>query len=418
MKFKNLKLSAKKILLVILLSTAFFRLLHIDYPKGYVFDEVYHSFTAREFLAGHKEAWEYWTTPPEGVAYEWTHPPLAKEIMALSMFVFRTTDAWAYRVPGVLMGVFSVYLLYLIGKELFKRESTALIAALIFSMDGLNFVQSRSGMNDIYFVTFMLSSLLFFLRKRFIISALLLGLSLASKWTALYALGFYLLLFLIQLFRAKNGKDRALVLNFAFYPLILPIIYMASYIPFFWLGHSLTQFIELQQQMWWYHTGLKATHDYASAWWSWPLNLYPVWYFVDYHENNIISNIFASGNPVVFWLGCGALLTSLWEFWKRKSLALLIVLTGYFSFWLPWAVSPRIMFLYHFSPSVPFLCLALAYQLDQMRDEKNYKLTLALIIGMIILSFLLLYPILTGLPIPKDLMLNFFRTNLTKNPFG
>ncbi|MBI3485791.1 hypothetical protein HY025_02495, partial [Candidatus Daviesbacteria bacterium] len=59
----------------------------------------------------------------------------------------------------------------------------------------------------------------------------------------------------------------------------------------------------LQHQMWYYHTHLKAHHDYSSPWWSWPLNLYPVWYFVQYYSGPFMSNIFASGNPAVFWLG-------------------------------------------------------------------------------------------------------------------
>src|SRR3989344_4335358 len=97
------KISSKYILILILLLAAFLRLYRLDYPNKYVFDEVYHGFTAKEFLVGHKEAWEWWTTPPPGVAYEWTHPPLAKEIMAISMLVLHTQDSWAYRLPGALL---------------------------------------------------------------------------------------------------------------------------------------------------------------------------------------------------------------------------------------------------------------------------------------------------------------------------
>ena len=96
------------------------------YPNKYVFDEVYHAFTAKEFLVGHKEAWEWWTKPPPGVAYEWTHPPLAKEIMAFSMLIFSSTDSWVYRFPGVIFGTLSVYLVYLLGLKLLKKEYSAL----------------------------------------------------------------------------------------------------------------------------------------------------------------------------------------------------------------------------------------------------------------------------------------------------
>lgn len=415
---KKFKLTSKQILIVILISTAILRLQNINYPKGYVFDEVYHAFTAKEFRLGHKEAWEYWTTPPPGVAYEWTHPPLAKEIMALSLTFFNTMDAWAYRLPGTLMGILSVFLIYLISKKLFKSESISLISALIFSLDGLNFVQSRTGMNDTYFVTFMLASLLFFLKKRFTISALLIGLSLASKWTALYMIGVYFILLFFFDFKEKNFNNFKNLYKFIYFLIIPPIIYLLSYLPFFFLGHTWDQFIALQQQMWWYHTGLKATHDYTSKWWSWPLNLYPVWYFVDYHPNGKISNIFASGNPIVFWMGTGAIIISIWEYFKTRSQSLLILLAGFFGFWLPWALSPRIMFLYHYSPSVPFLALLLGNQIGALfENDKNSRVTLILTLILIILGFLFLYPMLVGIPLTRDQMLLFFKTNLTKNPF-
>ena len=72
------RLNTKQILIIIILLTAFLRLFRLDFPNKFIFDEVYHAFTAKEFLAGHKEAWEWWTTPPPAVAYEWTNPPLAK----------------------------------------------------------------------------------------------------------------------------------------------------------------------------------------------------------------------------------------------------------------------------------------------------------------------------------------------------
>ena len=400
------KISSKHILIAILLSTAFFRLYHLDFPNNYVFDEVYHGFTAKEYLAGHKQAWDPFATPPKGVAYEWTHPPLAKEIMTVSMFIFRTENAWAYRLPGVLLGVLSVYLIFLLGKQLFRNEIIGLISAFIFSIDGLNFVQSRIGMNDIYFITFALISLLLFLRKKYLFSFIFLGLSFASKWAAVYLFGVYLILLI------KEQKFKYILYCIS----TILIVYAISYIPYFLLGYTPNQFIELQKQMWWYHTNLKATHDYASPWWSWPLNLYPVWYYVDY-TGDYVANIFASGNPIVFWLGTGAILLTIWEFIKRRTFSLGILLLGYFAFWLPWAASPRIMFLYHYSPSVPFMALALGYQLSKLDNSQNHNFLL-IILGLMLLGFLLMFPFLTGIPIPKNLVQLFFLTNLTKNPFG
>ncbi|MDP2671947.1 MAG: phospholipid carrier-dependent glycosyltransferase [Candidatus Daviesbacteria bacterium] len=400
------KFSAKKILIVILLLTAFLRLFRLDFPNKFIFDEVYHAFTAKEFLAGHKEAWEWWTTPPPGVAYEWTHPPLAKEIMAVSMFTFHSGDGWAWRLPGTLLGILSVYLVYLIAINLFKNQNVALISAFVFSIDGLNFVQSRIGMNDIYYVTFTLASLFLLLNKKFAFSAIFFGLALSSKWAAIY---FSLLIF-ITLFLNKDFK------KLIYFIIIPPLIYLLSYTPFFIHGHTIDQFIGLQKQMWWYHTNLSATHSYSSPWWSWPINLYPIWYFVDY-QKDFMANIFASGNPAVFLPGLIAVILTTFEALKRRSKKLLLIILGFFIFWLPWALSPRIMFLYHYSPSIPFLSLVLGYKLNQILDYKNGRQIVLILMILMMTSFLFIFPFITGIHIPKYLVNLFFLTNITKNPF-
>jgi len=66
---------------LILLLAFFTRFWRLGIPDTYHFDEVYHAFTAKEMLLGNSAAWEFWNTPPEGFAYEWTHPPLAKLFM-------------------------------------------------------------------------------------------------------------------------------------------------------------------------------------------------------------------------------------------------------------------------------------------------------------------------------------------------
>lgn len=402
MQNKKIKLFLGLLLLVSLI----LRLVRLDYPKNYIFDEVYYPFTAKEYLKGNKEAWEWWTKAPEGNAYAWVNPPLAQEIMAGSMFILKSTDSFAWRLPGVIMGVLSIYLVYYLGVLLFKKNTVALLSAVIFSVDGLNFVQSRIGMLDIYLVTFCLLSFVFFIKSKFNISAIFLGMALANKWTAIYLLGLFILLLI---------KHRRLV-KIANFLIILPLVYLLIYLPFFLTGHTLNQFLQLINQQWWYHTGLKATHDYSSPWWSWPLNLYPVWYFVDY-QGDKIANIFAFGNPVVFWSGTIAILLTAWGYLKRRSESLLLVLAVFFFLWLPWSISPRLMFLYYFSPSVPFLSLALGYQLSLGLDKEKSRWLVINLLVLMALSFILIYPFLTGLPIPKEFINLFFLANLSKNPF-
>lgn len=396
----------KTLLLVLIVCSFLIRFIRIDYPKAYVFDEVYYPFTANEYLKGNKDAWTYWATPPKDHAYAWVNPPLPQEIMALSMKIFNQNSSFAWRIPGVLIGVISIYLIFVLGKILFKNERVALISAFLFSMDGLNFVQSRTAMLDIYLVTFCLLSLIFILLDSPFLSAIFFALAISSKWTAIY-----LLIIFIPFLIAKSKY-----LNILYFVIITPLIYLAIYAPFFLTGHNFKQFEGLINQEVWYHTHLKATHDYASSWWSWPLNLYPIWYFVEYGKTGI-ANIFASGTPLLYWLGSIAILGSIYEIIKKKSFPLFITVLGFLAFWLPWALSPRIMFLYYFAPSVPFFCLSLGYWINEFWEDKQLFSYAKIALILILVNFLVFYPILTGVMIPKNFLNVFFRTNLAKNPF-
>jgi len=376
--------------LLIILTFAFLtRVLFLASPAHEYFDEVYHAFTAKIILHGDPKAWEWWNPHPEGFAYEWTHPPLAKEIMALSM-AFWGENAFAWRLPAALAGTVSVYLVYLIGKKLFGDAKVGLLASSIFALDGLVLVMSRIGMNDIYFLVFMLASFFFFIREKHFVSALSLGLAAASKWTVFW--------FLPILVIAHFALGRKFKKEYLWYLILPPLVYLLSYVPMFLTGHDLGIFWGLQKQMWWYHTGLKATHPYTSPWWSWPILLKPIWL---YHEvassasaSGKIANIYALGNPIVFWFGLASVLVAIkWAFTKKmKELGLIIFAYG--SFFIPWAVSPRIMFLYHYLPSLPFLAILGGFVL------KKYPKLILPFYSLAFLLFLYFYPHWTGMEIP------------------
>ncbi|HZM73012.1 MAG TPA: phospholipid carrier-dependent glycosyltransferase [Candidatus Polarisedimenticolia bacterium] len=113
--------------------------------------------------------------------------------------------AFAWRLPGVLAGVLMGALLYILARILFRRRLVALLVAFLVSVDGMLFVTSRIGMNDPYVGVFLVLAYTLFAaiwtRDRWdwrgwlafaIVMPLIgvsLGLALASKWVAAYAIG-------------------------------------------------------------------------------------------------------------------------------------------------------------------------------------------------------------------------------------
>lgn len=394
------KLKSNKILVIILLLASLLRLVNLSYPTDYVFDEVYHAFTAREYLHNKIVAWEWWTTPPEGVAYEWTHPPVAKYGMVLGMLLFGE-NSFGWRVGSAIAGVVSIYGLYLLILRLTSNHSLALLSAFLVSIEGLHIAQSRVAMNDAYMLCFLIWSLYAAVKMRWKSAAVLYGLALASKWSALYGvipLGF---IYLHQNnFPHWNLKSILYhLLTTIRYLLISVFVYVLTFTPFILAGHSWDQWIELHRQMWYYHTHLVATHAYQSTPQEWIFSARPVWYHVKYLSDHV-AHIYAQSNPIILWFGLVALLLQLP---KITSFPSVISYTLYAVFTLPWIFSPRIMFFYHYLPSATFLSVILASWLLTLPPRFRYSLIILCIIGLIIV-----FPTLFGVPMSNNFWTQFF----------
>ena len=410
---------SRLILIAILLFGLLSRVLFLDSPKNEYFDEVYHAFTARTLLHNDEKAWEWWNTPPEGFAYEWTHPPLAKLAMWGSMTLLGE-NSFAWRIPQAIAGTLIILVVYLLSKEIFKDEVVAILSAAVMSLDGLALVMSRIGMNDSYFLLFALLSIYFFIKDKNLFSAIFLGLAASSKWTTMWVLPILLVShFVFKVKNDSNSKDyianifSSFRLSYLFFLIIPVAIYMASYIPFFTADHknipaNLTNgvwgiFEELQKQMWWYHTNLRATHAYSSNPLSWPFLIRPIYLYTSGRDiNGMISNIYAMGNPIVFWVGLISVFVSGYYAVATRNKKIGFIVFCYFALFLPWAASPRIMFLYHYLPAVPFLAIATGYVLRRWpRNIWAYFLITFIV-------FIYFYPHWTVIKIPAWLDSSYY----------
>ncbi len=393
-KFNLSKRMARLLLFIILLFAFVSRIYSLGSPQEMYFDEVYHAFTAKVILSPDvAKAWEWWNTPPDGFAYEWTHPPLAKLGMAAGMVVFGQ-NSFGWRIPGAILGLGSVFLVYLLAREIFKDEGIGLLSAAVFSLDGLALVMSRIGMNDSYILFFALLSLYFYLKDKEFLSALSFGLSISSKWSAIWAVPIFGIIFLSQKKKIKW--------NYLWF-LILPVaVYLLSYFDMFLTGHDMGTWWEMQKQMWWYHTGLRATHPYTSPWWSWPFLMRPIYLYTSDEIGGMVARIYAFGNPLVFWSGLAAVATSLVYSYTERNKKLALVIFSYLIFFVPWALSPRIMFLYHYLPSIPFMCIATGYILRRKPKLIPYFFIPALLL------FVYFYPHWAGIRIPLWLDASYY----------
>jgi 4-amino-4-deoxy-L-arabinose transferase-like glycosyltransferase len=140
------------------------------------------------------------------------------------------SNAFAWRLSGIVFGSILAGLVYLLAATMFSRRRIAVLAAAFIALDAMSYVMSRISMNDIFVATFIVAAYLLFWQiwsGRWARSAwwalplvgVLIGLAAATKWVGIYAL-----IGLLVLVLARSGLGRfLLVAAIAFITVVLGI---------------------------------------------------------------------------------------------------------------------------------------------------------------------------------------------------
>lgn len=165
-----------------------------------------------------------------------------------------------------------------------------------------------------------------------------------------------------------------------------------------------------------YHQGVHTPHPYASYWYQWIVDGRPILYYrdLDYQSVNGTKALFASfNNPLVSWTGLAAFFAVLIRTIRKKSGAGLFIVIAILSQFVPWLPIGRILFAYHYFPTILFLCFAITYLMNDMfeRRRKGYRLAVYGLTGCVAGLYALFYPALIGLYTPvwyNDYFLRLF----------
>jgi dolichyl-phosphate-mannose-protein mannosyltransferase len=361
--------------LIIFFVAHFTLLVGVTTPEKFYFDEVHYVPAARQMLEPAR------STPMLNPM----HPPLAKQLMALSIRIFGDVPlGWRY--PGVLFGSLAIVAIYLCGLVLFAGQGAAIASSLLAFFNQMVFVQSRIAMLDIFALAFGLFAIAAFMhgfRKPrphlwFGLAGLAFGLAIACKWSGLFALATCIVIVaVIRLmqgwgtqFADGNADDwyrPGLWPDFrsyhfaACFVLIPAIVYFSTFVPLY--GLSLPDLLEVQRRIFGDNTTTAiAGHTYMSAWPSWPLLARPVWYLFDKVTDDRIAAVVFLGNPLVLWPALPALAVCLRDWIVTRRADAFLILAFYFGPYLAWAILPRTLgFLYYYLPSATVASLALVY---------------------------------------------------------
>jgi len=206
---------------------------------------------------------------------------------------------------------------------------------------------------------------------------------------------------------------------------VIPLlVYFVAYIPYLQLGHNIAgpsagpgygwSLDELHSQMFGYHFGLQAGHPASSPWWSWPLDLKPVWFYGHDFDGRRIGTIYNGGNPILFWAGVPAIIWCTLQAWRRRSPALVLLVAAFALQFLPWTRIERATFQYHYLTAVLFAMIAVAYVVDEALRSWSWRPLAIAFLVLAAVAGVLVFPLGSAMAMP-DWYINAARTLLPWN---
>ncbi len=176
-------------------------------------------------------------------------------------------------------------------------------------------------------------------------------------------------------------------------------------------GNPVDLMLRNQYFMLTYHQSVHTPHPYQSNWYQWIIDARPILYYQDFSTPGM-RGIFASfNNPLVSWAGLLAFFAVAVQMVRRKCGKALFIVLATLSQLVPWTAIGRVLFAYHYFPTVLFLCFAIAYLMDDMLNRKREWAGLAVygFTGCAGLLYAIFYPELIGILVPNWYATYFLR---------
>lgn len=372
-------------------------LFRLSVPNKLVFDEVHYVPAARTLLQ---------LSGPANIE----HPLLAKELVALGMWLFGD-QPFGWRAMSTVAGSVTIVSVFALAHLLTGRTRAALTAAALALLGFTVYVQARIAMLDTFMLAFLLPGIVLLAASvrdgsaaRWTAGSVLLGLATACKWAAApYVAAAGVTFLLLRRGRPDRWPGLPPLRALALLGGASVLAYFATFLPAFFYASEplmLRTLLPFQYDMYQRQTQVLPPHTYQSDWWTWPLLIRPIWYLyepVDGAQRGIIL----LGNPAVMWPGLLAVV-ALYAGWVRSGSARLLAPAVLWTFSVGvFAVIPKSLgFYYYYYPASVFLAVVIAVALDRWRVRIGAwdEAYLLLVLGMT-LYFL---PVLSAEPLAHE----------------
>lgn len=183
-------------------------------------------------------------------------PPFGKYLIGLSIIIFKNQNIFA-----LLNGLLVLFLLYKFNFEITKNNVLSLLPVILFSFEPLFYTQIRAPFLDLLYLNLLILTFLFFLKKKYILASVFLGLTMATK----SSLSTFLLIISALFIYTVLIKNQAWLKNYFLIPIIALTTFTITYLKFFLNGHSFLEFLKVQKWIInFYSTGAKG--NFGEIW--------------------------------------------------------------------------------------------------------------------------------------------------------
>ncbi len=275
---------------------------HIN-PKTCAWDDNYYQLHKDEPFVPYKEepigddglyayaGWEY-IHGLDPTSFNAEIPPLGKYVIGITTIIFGNQNIFA-----LLSGIFVLISLFFLNKIIFKDNFLAFLPVAFLSFDPLFYTQIRAPFLDLLYLGFLLLTFLFFLKERFFVAAIFLGLMMATKASAstFVIVAFAMFAYLVYM------KHREYIKKFILSLGISVGVFLLTYSVYFFKGHTPIEFLSVQKWIFNFYTaGAKGDPTTAlqmlftgnwPTWWGevqkipewhilWPISLLACVYYI------------------------------------------------------------------------------------------------------------------------------------------
>jgi dolichyl-phosphate-mannose--protein O-mannosyl transferase len=291
----SLRFAATALCLGLLCLGVLWRLIDLDYPRTFSFDEHHFVSNARNYIA-HRADWN-------------DHPPLGKLVLIPAMLVFGDRGL-GWRLSSAILGLAMVGLAGLFTAKLFDDKRAGLFAATFLAIDGFFISYARSALIDNPLTACMYAALALMLWARslrwFAAAGICVGLAVASKWTGVCVL------LVAPLLLRKSGKS---VWHTLWMFALAALVYMGIGAAALSLTRQPISMAGMMRNNWdllQHHAGFTVWDNGASSkWYTWPFLIHPIITHFERLGGDLVRASSTIGNPLLWFATTAVMLVGL-----------------------------------------------------------------------------------------------------------